>query len=253
MRRAEKKPQQQQTPAPRRVENRQLTADQSLMDSIQSEISQESRPLMQFITANAKYLVAIIVVLIAALVGTGVYGHYKSSRQESVLESLARTMQRPADAGQLAELEAAGRDAPDFMRTAVDVDLVSSAVAQGEREKAAEAYGRVAKAQDGSPMGLVAALNQAGSLLGAGKYQEGAALLQALLPGLTPRAAVQPRTMLAEAAARAGDYELAARTYDELAGQAEQDLDRQYCAARAEDLRARARGEREAAASETAN
>ena len=85
-------------------------------------------------------------------------------------------------------------------------------------------------------LGLAAALGEAGSLLKAGKNAEALTLLQGLearLPG--ENRSVQLRQMLAEAAARAGQKDLAAKTYQALA-QEVNGLDGEYFRVRAEAL-----------------
>ncbi|MDO5537045.1 MAG: tetratricopeptide repeat protein [Desulfovibrionaceae bacterium] len=224
-----------------RVDNRPLTADPTLMGNIQSEVAAESRPLLMFITKYAKVLVGIIVLLIVALVGTAIFRYVENSRQEETLDAMAKIMARPADAQQIADLEKLGQDCPASMRSAVAVSLAQSAAAQNNREKAAEAYGIVAQADYDSPLGLAAAINQAGEMLSSGRYAEGVKVLQALQPRLTQETGLQVKMMLAEGAARAGDHELAAKTYEDLAATAATDLDREYSATRAMELRAMAK------------
>ena len=85
-------------------------------------------------------------------------------------------------------------------------------------------------------MGLTAALGEAGSLLKAGKNAEALTLLQGLEPRLpVENRSVQFRQMLAEAAVKAGQKDLAARTYQALA-QEVKGLDGDYYRVRAEAL-----------------
>ena len=226
-----------------RVENKPLSADPGLMGNIQSEVPVENRPLLDFIISKSKFLVGIVVLLVVALLGTAVYRYVEGSQRETTLEELARIMQRPADARQIADIEALGRDCPSSMRTAVSVALVQSALTQGLRDKAEEGYAQVASADFDSPTGLAAALNQAGMLMGSGKYAEGVRIVQSLLPRLGQQSGVQARMMLAEGAFRAGQYDLAASTFEELAGTVPVQLDKDYCAARAGEIRAIAKAE----------
>ena len=226
-----------------RVENKPLSADPGLMGNIQSEVAVENRPLLDFIISKSKFLVGIVVLLVVALLGTAVYRYVEGSQRETTLEELARIMQRPADARQIADIEALGRDCPSSMRTAVSVALVQSALTQGLRDKAEEGYAQVASADFDSPTGLAAALNQAGMLMGSGKYAEGVRIVQSLLPRLGQQSGVQARMMLAEGAFRAGQYDLAASTFEELAGTVPVQLDKDYCAARVGEIRAIAKAE----------
>lgn len=223
-----------------RVENRPLTADPTLMENIHSEVAAENRPLLVLITKYARYIVGLIVVLIIVLVGTAVYRYVQTSQQEKTLEAVAKIMARPADSRQIADLEALGKDCPSSMRAAVSIALVQSAATQNNQDKAAQGYAQVAQADYDSPLGLAAAINQAGELLHAEKYAEGVKILQALKPRLTETTGMQVKMMLAEAAARARDYDLAVATYEELALTATTEVDREYSATRVRELKAMA-------------
>lgn len=103
--------------------------------------------------------------------------------------------------------------------------------------RASAAYGAVARQVADTPIGLAAALNEAGTLLSQGKYAEGVKLLEPLVAGLPVGSGDQARLMMAEGAVRAGQFELAARTYEALAG-GTQDMQAGYYRARAKDIRA---------------
>ncbi len=230
-----------------RVPSKPLTADPALVASIQSEVAEESRPLLQFITANARYLIGVVVILLVALIGTAIYRQVIRSQRESTLEDVARVLSQPASENQIAQLEALGKSCPEFMRTAVAVALVQSAVAQGKTDKAAEGYETVARADFDTSLGLAAALNQAGSLMKLERYAEAVRVLQSLLPRLGNETGFQARMMLAEAAVRAGQPDLAAATYEEMAGQTAVAMEQDYCRTRARDIRAAAAAEKESA------
>ncbi len=222
------------------VDNRRLTQDPTLMANIQSEVAAESRPLLVFITRYARFLVGGIALLCIVLLGTAVYQYIHTSRQNDTLDAMARIMARPADARQIKDLETLSVDAPDSMRSAVSVALVESAVKQSNTEKMAGGYELVARDHYDTPLGLTSAVDQAGSLFRQGKYAEGVAILKALEPRVTQDAGQQVRMMLAEGASRAGDYELAAATFDQLAATARDELDREYGVTRAREMRAMA-------------
>lgn len=232
------------------VDSRPLeSAGPGVMANIQSEVAAESRPLLEFIVKNAKYIIALIVLLLVALCGTAVYNYVQEGDREDTLTELAKIMATPASAQQLTALEQLAGTAPSSMRTAIAVAEVHSALAQGLADKAEKAYGVVAQSGYDTPIGLAAAINQAGVLMNNQQYEAGVRILQALLPRLTPQTGVQARMMLAEGAARAKQYELAAKTYDDLAATAlVAPIEKDYCATRARDLRAMAAAEKSDAA-----
>ena len=125
---------------------------------------------------------------------------------------------------------------PERLQPAVNAVLVQSALAQGKFEVAAAAYGRIARDAADKPLGFAALLGQAGSLCNAGKYDEGITLLQSAIAKAPVNARGQINLMLAEAAARAGKYDLSAKTFDELAGGRE-GSEADYYRQRAADVR----------------
>ena len=220
------------------------SAAPGMMANIQSEVAAENRPLLEFIVSNSKYIIAIIVLLLAALLGTAIYNYVQEGQREDTLMELSKVMAGPSDARQLEALEKLAASAPSSMRTAIAVAEVRSALAQNLPERAEQAYALVAKSAYDTPLGLAAAINQAGILMSEEKYAEGVRILQGLLPRLTPQTGVQAKMMLAEGAARAKQYELAAKTFDDLAATAlVAPIEKDYCATRARDLRAMAKAE----------
>lgn len=232
------------------VDSRPLqSAAPGMMANIQSEVAAENRPLLEFIVKNAKYIIALIVLLLVALCGTAIYKHIQEGQRADTLAELARIMARPASAQQLTDLGQLASSAPASMRAAIAVAEVHSALAQGLSDRAEKAYGEVAQSGYDTPIGLAAAINQAGVLMNEQQYEAGVRILQALLPRLTPQTGVQAKMMLAEGAARSKQYELAASTYDDLAATAlVAPIEKDYCTTRARDLRAMAAAEQSDAA-----
>ena len=213
------------------------SVDPSLLDGISAEMTKETRPFLQFIIDNARWLVGLVVVLLVAVAGTAGWRMYAAGQEADVHEALAKIRQMPPDAGQIQKLEALASSCPGRLRVCVYTDLAVSALAQGNHAKAGEAYGIVAREAADTAVGQAAALNEAGMLLAQKKYAEGVSMLQKLIPVLPEGTRMPARQMLADAAALAGQNDLAARTYEELAS-LNQDADRGYYLSRAAGLRA---------------
>ena len=169
------------------------SAAPGMMANIQSEVAAENRPLLEFIVSNSKYIIAVIVLLLAALLGTAIYNYVQEGQREDTLMELSKVMAGPSDARQLEALEKLAASAPSSMRTAIAVAEVRSALAQNFPERAEQAYALVAKSAYDTPLGLAAAINQAGILMSEEKYAEGVRILQGLLPRLTPQTGVQAK------------------------------------------------------------
>ncbi|MBQ1330567.1 MAG: hypothetical protein IIY31_02820, partial [Desulfovibrio sp.] len=66
------------------VQNTPLTADPSILRDIESEVTQETRPLLQFIVNNAKLIVGVVVDLLVALAVAGAWRWHTQSQQEAL-------------------------------------------------------------------------------------------------------------------------------------------------------------------------
>ena len=86
------------------------------------------------------------------------------------------------------------------------------------------------------PLGVLGSVNEAASLFGAGKFDEGLKILEPIAAKLPKEASMQVRAMLGEAAARAGRAELAASAFEEVAAQSE-GLMADYYRTRAKEVR----------------
>ena len=189
-----------------------------LLRDLQSEVSAESAPLLQFMLRHAGVIAGVVVLLLLVLGGTGVWRWYHSSRGEASRDDLARVALLESGAQQVASLQSLAEKAHGSVRFAVRMTLGQSALAQNQPDVAAQAYAAAAAEDPKGALGLAAGFNEAGALLKAGKAAEALALLQRLqssLPGEVR--APQLRQMLAEAAAVAGQPQEAAKIYLALA------------------------------------
>ena len=189
-----------------------------LLRDLQSEVSAESAPLLQFMLRHAGVIAGVVVLLLLVLGGTGVWRWYHSSRGEASRDALARVALIESGAQQVASLQSLAEKAHGSVRFAVRMTLGQSALAQNQPDVAAQAYAAAAAEDPKGALGLAAGFNEAGALLKAGKAAEALALLQRLQSSLPGEVRAPPlRQMLAEAAAVAGQPQEAAKVYLALA------------------------------------
>ncbi len=207
-----------------------------LFRDLQAEVSSESAPLLQFMLRHAGIIAGVVILFLLVLAGTGIWRWYSGGKNEDARQELARVSMTMQGQERLKALAALADKAPSDVRLSVLLAWAQSALESGDAAVAAEVYAKAAKLDADGALGLAAALGEAGSLLKAGKNAEALTLLQGLearLPG--ENRSVQLRQMLAEAAARAGQKDLAAKTYQALA-QEVNGLDGEYFRVRAEAL-----------------
>ncbi|WP_297847844.1 tetratricopeptide repeat protein [uncultured Desulfovibrio sp.] len=207
-----------------------------LFHDLQAEVAAESAPLLQFMLRHAGLIAGVAVLFLLVLAGTGLWGWYSGGKSEDARQELARISMRAQGAERVRALAALAESAPSDVRLSVLLTLAQSALESGDATAAADAYAKAARLEADSALGLSAALGHAGSLLRAGKNAEALTLLQGLESRLPAEGrSVQFRQMLAEVAARAGQKELAARTYQALAREVK-GIDGEYYRVRAEAL-----------------
>lgn len=207
-----------------------------LFRDLQAEVSSESAPLLQFMLRHAGIIAGVVILFLLVLAGTGIWRWYSGGKNEDARQELARVSMTMQGQERLKALAALADKAPSDVRLSVLLAWAQSALESGDAAVAAEVYAKAAKLDADGALGLAAALGEAGSLLKAGKNAEALTLLQGLearLPG--ENRSVQLRQMLAEAAARAGQKDLAAKAYQALA-QEVNGLDGEYFRVRAEAL-----------------
>ena len=207
-----------------------------LFRDLQAEVSSESAPLLQFMLRHAGIIAGVVILFLLVLAGTGIWRWYSGGQNEDARQELARVSMTMQGQERLKALAALADKAPSDVRLSVLLAWAQSALESGDAAVAAEVYAKAAKLDADGALGLAAALGEAGSLLKAGKNAEALTLLQGLearLPG--ENRSVQLRQMLAEAAATAGQKDLAAKTYQALA-QEVNGLDGEYFRVRAEAL-----------------
>ena len=221
-----------------------------LFRDLQAEVSSESAPLLQFMLRHAGIIAGVVILFLLVLAGTGIWRWYSGGKNEDARQELARVSMTVQGQERLKALAALADKAPSDVRLSVLLAWAQSALESGDAAVAAEVYAKAAKLDADGALGMAAALGEAykvrskdfpalgeaGSLLKAGKNAEALTLLQGLEAGLPgENRSVQLRQMLAEAAARAGQKDLAAKTYQALA-QEVSGLDGDYFRVRAEAL-----------------
>ncbi|MDR2574132.1 MAG: tetratricopeptide repeat protein [Desulfovibrio sp.] len=190
----------------------------SLLHEIQTEISAESAPLLRFILRYANIIAGGVVGLLLLMAGTGIWQWRGSVKKAEVVDELARITMTAQGEARVKALSALALAAPEKTRFAVQMALGQSAAESGNHAAAAAAYADIAKLDSEGALGTAAMIAQAGALLKDGKSADALPLLREAEKRLPEQARTpQLRRMLAEAAASAGQKELAAGIYKSLA------------------------------------
>ena len=187
----------------------------TLLDSIQSEVSREASPMLDFLIRHAKTIFLFLLVFIAAIMAFGVWNYMSGSKQKEAEEALGKILILPETSGKLAALEEySGSAAPEFKNAAL-LAIAKSAALQNQPDKASAAWAELGKSQN-APLRLVAELARAGSLSSQGKNAEALALLDSLYS--SSPADVQPviSTYIVSVAEALGDWDKAIAACDNI-------------------------------------
>lgn len=209
-----------------------------LLNDLRSEMSAETAPLLQFILRHAGAITAVVVLLLVAIVGTGIWNWHNQSANEDARSEMTRIVLTRKGAERTQALAALAKTAPEQSRYAILVEQARSAAEDADWTQAAQAYGEAARLDSEGSLGLVALLAQCGALMQAGTAEaasEALTVLQSLGSRVDPAAAPAVLRMVAEAALAAGQKDVAATAFGKLAQSGEEE-DKTYYAYRAASL-----------------
>lgn len=207
----------------------------TLLNDLRSEVSAESAPLLQFILRHSGLIVGMVVILLVALVGTGVWRWYQGDLQAETQTELARIGITMKGADRLKALDDLAARAPEHMRYGIYLMQAEFAMQDQDLARAEQAYATAARLDADGAMGLMAALGQAGALMKQDRPAEAVTLLQGLESRATEDGRATLRMLLGEAAEAAGNTAVAAAAYEALAA-SQPGLDGEFYRSRAEAL-----------------
>jgi hypothetical protein len=187
-----------------------------ILEELQSEVSVEAAPLLQFIARNAPVVMLVLGLFVVAVVGIGAWQWYASKRDEEAQTHFSRLLLQQQGAARVSALESFAATAPDSIRLAAWMELALAALAEKDAAKASAAFARVAALDKDKPFGAIAALAEAQTLMQAGKAAEALAILEPLENTVPEFMRVQLRGLIALNAWQAGKTDRAVKAYEDL-------------------------------------
>lgn len=187
----------------------------TLLDSIQSEVSREASPMLDFLVKHAKTIFLILILFIVAIMALGVWNYMSGNKQKEAEEALGKILVMPENSEKIAALEAYNGSATPEFKNAALLALAKSAALQGQPDKAAAAWTELGKSQSAS-IRMVAELARANMLSAEGKNAEALTILEALLA--SSPADVQPviSTYIVSVAEALGNWDKAIAACDNI-------------------------------------
>lgn len=190
--------------------------EQGLVQELQAEVSTETAPLLMFILNNARLLVGAVCLLVAVILGTGVWNWHAGNQLEDAQAAFGRVLINTEGEARITALQDLLPKTPKSIRISVLLQLGETAITMKQYDVAASAYaGIVALDADGT-IGIMAALNQIDVLLRVDKPTEALALLELLAPKAPELLKSMVQENIAAVAEEAGNLDRALLAYEEL-------------------------------------
>ena len=187
-----------------------------IFGELQSEVSVEAAPLLQFIARHAVAVMVVLGLFVVAVVGIGAWQWYASKRDEEARTHLARLLLQQQGAARIHALENFAATAPASSRLTALMELGLAALAEKDPARAAAAFARIAALDKDKPFGAMTALSQAQALMQAEKTAEALEVLEGLEPTVPDPIRAQVRGLIALNARQIGKTDRAIKAYEDL-------------------------------------
>ena len=140
----------------------------------------EAAPVLLWIGKNRKTIVTIFVVIIAVIIGYGVWQWQQERATAEAHMALGRILVIDNPAERIKGLEKHLGEAPANLRPGIQMEIAMAAVAAQDFGKAAAAYRAVREALPKSASGILAGLSETALLLQQNKATEAIAVLESM-------------------------------------------------------------------------
>ncbi len=192
-------------------------ANPQLLDELQSEISNEAAPLLQFILKHAVLIMACLALFVVILAGVGGYNWYTERNLLEGQAKLSSIVLSKQGEERVTALEAFLNTASSELKGGTLLALAEVNMELKAYDKAATHFGALSALDSEGAVGLLSALNQGQALLLAGKPKEALSVLEAIVNKAPTIQRIAIQQSLAEAALQAGDVQKAQQTFEAMA------------------------------------
>ncbi len=191
-------------------------ANTQLLNELQSEVSSEATPLLQFILKHAILIMICLALFVVILGGIGGYNWYTERNLQQAQAELSNIVLSKQGEERITALEAFLSKAPSSLSGGIYLAISEAAMEIKSYDKAAANFGSLANLDPQGALGLLAGLNQGQALLLAQKPKEALVVLEAIVNKVTGPQKIVIQQSLAEAAIQSGDMEKAKKTFEEM-------------------------------------
>lgn len=179
----------------------------SLMDSIQSEVSAEASPMLQFLANNARIIVLVLVLFIAGIAGYWIYSGMAEKDREAEIANLGKILLISDTKTRLAQLESFAGNAPKSVNRQTWYSIMEAAHELKDYDKLYDAWSRIREFDDS--IRVTATIGMADARSSQKKYKEALDLLDGVTANLKDGSAPPVYMRIMGLAEYLGDYERA--------------------------------------------
>ncbi len=219
------------------TENNVAAAAGGTLGGLGAEVEESLHPMLSWIVAHIKLIVGVVAALLIAVGAVAVYDAVQSSRMAEQRAALTDILAEADASARAAKLETFAGNAPDALRTAVQLELASALSAAGEHDRAAAVWSGLTSGD----LGTVAQLGKAAELSRAGKHAEALAVLQGMTADAPKAYTLLLYERLAYEAEAQGDLAAAVSAWESLLAENQGSSD-SFITAKIKQLRARLDG-----------
>ncbi|MDR2893452.1 MAG: hypothetical protein LBV80_10285 [Deltaproteobacteria bacterium] len=208
----------------------------NLINSIQSEVSKEASPLLDFLVKNSKKIALAVLLIAVVAIAYGSYTLYAESALEEARDELGRIVVRPDSAEKIQSLLDFAEPATGELKTAALMAAASAATTVGNYELAAKTWNQAAELV-GEPMYFSARMGEASALGRLGREPEALEILLALQGKAAPEQLPVLSGMILEVAEQLGRWDVAMQSCELIIGNDAVTMDKAFWRQRLEYLR----------------
>ncbi|MBQ7456255.1 MAG: tetratricopeptide repeat protein [Desulfovibrio sp.] len=186
-------------------EAQNLPNDQGLLGELGSEVSQESAPLLEFITRHGGLIAGFVLVFLLLTGLTALWQWHSNKEANSYLTQMAMITQKDDKALALTSLEQLAKEAPNKLKTLTYLTLGDLALQSKDLAKAQAVYKQAAAEDADGVSGTMAQYALIASFLRDAKYTNALEAIEALWKQYGTNQPLLLQQLKAETLARTGD------------------------------------------------
>lgn len=209
----------QESSKPSNFEKNAAPAD--LLQELQSEVTNEAAPLLQFLIKHAVTIMLLLGLFALSLGGVALYNWHAAKVLKQGQDSLAEVLLTKEGQDRLVALEKILAEVPSSMQLSVLMELGDTEMSLNHYDKAAQVYERVVAECKDESFATMAAVNRIEALYASGNNEKALSLINEIVEQKNAGQNPSLLNLQAEIALAAGKSDIAVKNYEVLIAKAQ--------------------------------